>query len=314
MLTSGDFTLQQQSNTELQFKRSKYSNIPLSQVDIHLVASVDSAQKALQQNKVDAVPLVTDSKIHIGKIVQASFGAVGVYAINLRSATFADIRFREAILRALNNKELLKAGYGSGASVASGLIPNNVFDAPKNTCGKVCEPDSKRVSELLKQVFPNGSVPTLHVDFDDGSIQQAMAERTVKQLQAAGIPAAVRGHPANEYSDFVANNGAEIFRFGWVGEYPAASAFLAPWFVSNAPENATGFASTDVDSGITEALSSSSQKTRTQNLGRVQHDVLNDFVVLPIVQFVSRFEISNQIQGFTVDALGTFDPTSVSLK
>ena len=92
------------------------------------------------------------------------------------------------------------------------------------------------------------------LDYDDDPTQQKIAETVKVGLADAGIPAVLRPHPADSYADFLAGDGKELFRFGWVAPFVSADALLSPLFSSSATDfNLTRLASPAVDAALAAA-------------------------------------------------------------
>jgi peptide/nickel transport system substrate-binding protein len=89
--------------------------------------TIAAAYAGFRAGRVDVAPVgrpeTDDATRRRERIVSAPYLAVSYYALNLRSLKFVDIRFRRAIVHALDANTLVKVGYDSTAIVDDGLIP-----------------------------------------------------------------------------------------------------------------------------------------------------------------------------------------------
>jgi ABC-type oligopeptide transport system substrate-binding subunit len=238
---------------------------------------------------------------------------VSFYAFNLQDPKLADVRFRQAIIRSLDASALVRAGYGSTAQVAGGLIPLGVPGGPTVSCRDRCSFDAPSARRLLAEAFPNGQVPAIAIDYDDDPIQGAIAAEAIRQLAAVGIPAQARPHSVDTYGAFLASGQGEMFRLGWVADYPSAQTFLSPLFVRGAPDNVIGVSSQTFEDALHAAEREPDAARRIADFLHAEAAVLDQYAVAPVVQFETRVAVGTPVHGLRLDPFGTFDGAGVWL-
>ena len=175
------------------------------------------------------------------------------YGFNLKNPKFADIRFREAIVRAIDRDAIVRAIYGAARPAARRAGARRRPGLPAGGVrGPVRATTRSGPGPWWREAFGGEPVPEVAIDFDDAGTQRAVAEAMQANLQAVGIPAALRSHPFADYLKFAVSGQQEIFRLGWIGPYPTADAFLTPLFLSGLADNVTGFSSDPVDELLQE--------------------------------------------------------------
>jgi ABC-type transport system substrate-binding protein len=272
------------------------------------------AQRALGRGDVDVAQLGNeDPRPARARIARGPYLATGFYAIDLSDPKFADARFREAIVRALDAEALVAAGYGTTGSVARGLVPAGVPGGPRDQCRDLCDHDLPAAKQLLREAFPEGVVPTVAIDYDENPTQTALAEAAIAQLAAAGIPAVARPYGQDAYADFLANGDPDVFRFGVVGAFASEDAFLSPWFVPGAPENVAHVAAPEVLDGLAAARRTGNPSRRSAAYARASRAVLAARAVIPVVQFTTRYATDPAVRGVEVDPFGGFSARTVWL-
>ena len=238
------------------------------------------------------------------RTVSAPYVAVSNYALNLDNPKFANIDFREAILRALNSTALVRKTFGPTVGVASGILPETVAGHGVDPCKGICDFDLESAKAALVRAFPAGVVPLFSIDYDDTPAQATLALAAQEQLRAAGIESVPRAHPISEYDDFLANGEPDLFRLGWVALDPSAEAFLFPVFASNAPENVARIKSLASDLLVIAASTTDDSKKRARLYAKAELAILEQLAIKPVVQYRSRFIVRSTVKGLRVDALG----------
>jgi len=277
----------------------------------------DAAYAAFQDGSVDVSPVpparATDAARTFGRRGMNPYIGVVFYGLNVKSRDLADPRFREAISLAIDRKQIVDEVYQGSAGLATGLVAEAVPGRAGNACGERCRFDPDRARELLIEAFPAGGIPEVAIDHDDDPTQQAVAALIKTELDTVGIPAVLRPHPFADYGRFLVSGQQELFRLGWIADYPSPDGFLTPLFSSTSPDNLTGLASPEIDQKLAAARAEADPQKRLALYLEVEQLVLDQYVVVPVAQLESRMVASSRVQGFDLDALGTFDGASVSV-
>jgi peptide/nickel transport system substrate-binding protein/oligopeptide transport system substrate-binding protein len=180
-------------------------------------------------------------------------------------------------------------------------------------CGDRCRHDPERAKALLVEAFPAGNIPEVAIDHDDDPTQAAVAALIKTELDTVGIPAVLRPHPFADYGQFLVSGQQELFRLGWIADYPSPDGFLTPLFSSTSPDNLTGLASPEIDQKLAAARAEADPRQRLSLYLQAEDLVLDQYVVVPVAQLESRMVASSRVQGWDLDGLGTFDGAAVSV-
>jgi len=233
------------------------------------------------------------------------------YGFNLKNPKFADVRFRQAIVAAIDREAIVRVVYGPSAKVLRGLIPEGVPGAQADACGERCARSPERARALLADAFAGKPVPEVQIDFDDDGTQRAVAQAIQANLREVGIPASLRSHTYADYLRFAISGQQELFRLGWIGAYPSADAFLTPLFQTGVRDNITAFTSTQVDNTLKNARAEADEAKRVGSYQAAEKLVLDQMPILPLAQFQFQSVSSPRVSGLVVSGLGTFDATKV---
>jgi ABC-type oligopeptide transport system substrate-binding subunit len=236
------------------------------------------------------------------------------YGFNLKNPKFADARFRQAIVHAINRESIVRAIYSNTVLPLDGVTVAGVPGHQDNACGDTCSHDVAKAKQLMAELAAAGVNPgQIQLDFDQDVTQEAVAKAIQASLAEAGIDAALRPKPLKEYQDFAVSGQQELFRLGWIAAYPSADAFLAPLFLSKSSSNLTGLNSPEVDNAITAARGEADAAKRYNNYEAAERAVMAGVPVVPIAQFQIHAVGSAAVRGLVATSMGSFDASKVWL-
>ncbi|MGH9037018.1 MAG: ABC transporter substrate-binding protein [Acidimicrobiia bacterium] len=277
----------------------------------------DAAYQAFLEGDLDVAPVPpghADKEVTPrGRLEARPYLGVVFYAMNLKSPDLAEVRLRQAVSLAIDRQRIVAEVYKGEVEVATGLVAAGVPGRAADSCGERCEHDPDRARVLLAEAFSGGAIPEVAIDHDDDPTQAAVAASIKADLDGVGIPAVVRSHPFVGYPQFLVSGQAELFRLGWVADYPSPDGFLTPLFSSTSPENLTGLASPEVDQTLAAARAEPDAAKRLALYRDVEQEVLDQFVVVPVAQLEVRMAVAKGVQAFALNPLGSFDGATVGM-
>ncbi len=316
---SGPFVLQSRGDDLLHLVPSPGTpNLPLRAVDFFLAEDAAAAYDSFLAGRLDWTSVPPDRVEQVaerqGPAGSRPYLGELFYGFNLKNPKFADVRFRQAIVAAIDREAIVRVVYGPSAKVLRGLIPEGVPGAQADACAERCARDPDRSRALIAAAFPIGTaVPEVQIDFDDDGTQRAVAQAIQANLKEVGIPSALRPHTYADYLRFAISGQQELFRLGWIGASPTADAFLTPLFQSGLRDNITGFSSPPVDSFLKSGRAESDETKRIGSYQAAEKLILDQMPIVPLAQFQFQSVSSPRVSGLVVSGLGTFDATKVKV-
>ena len=314
---SGPFLIKSRTDDVVRLVPAPGVDAALRGVDLEVLPDATASYDAFLDGRLDWTAVPPDRVEQVaerhGRSAFRPYLGQLFYGFNLKNPKFADVRFREAIVRAVDRDAIVRAIYGAAAQRLDGLVPDGVPGFQPDACGERCLYDPERARALLGEVFGGQPAPEVALDFDDTGTQRAVAEAMQANLQAVGIPATLRSHPFADYLKFAVSGAQEIFRLGWIGAYPTADGYLTPLFHSGLPDNITGFTSTPVDDLLDAGRGEGDETRRTASYQQAEKLVLEQLPVIPLAQYAFHSLVSARVAGLVMSGLGTFDATKVQV-
>ena len=311
-VTSGPFVVSTSSDDVLSLVPAEGVSTKSKRLEFRLFADKAAAYDALVAGRVDwsEVPpdKLEEAAKRFGREQFKPYVAELFYAFNLRSPKFADVRVREAIVRAVDREAIVDDVYKGSVRPVEGLIVEGLAGHQADACGGKCSFDATRAKALVAELTAEGvALPEVQIDFEDDATQTAVATAIQKHLADVGITAVLRAKPLAEYQQFAVSGSQELFRLGWIAPYPSADGVLTPLFSSSSPNNLTGFSSAAVDDALRAARASSDPAARVTQFQTAEKAVLAELPIIPIGQFEIQSVASEQVRDLTVTSAGSFD-------
>src|SRR5205807_3173356 len=252
-VTSGPLRVRSRTDSLLRLVPAQGTKAYVGTVDVHFYGDEAAAYAAFNRKAVDWSPVPPDRVDEVaekhGRAGFKPYATVGFYGFNLKSPKFADSRFREAIVAAIDRDAIVRGIYNGTVRATSRLVPDGVPGSQANPCSDKCKHDPDKARALIKDAFGDKPPPDIQIDFDQDSTQESIAKAMQSNLKDVGITATLRPHAYTDYLNFALGGQQELFRLGWGGltAYPTADAFLTPLFLTGSHENVTQFTNPQVD-------------------------------------------------------------------
>ncbi|MFN2608681.1 MAG: ABC transporter substrate-binding protein [Acidimicrobiales bacterium] len=314
---SGPWKLASRTDAELHLVPAPGTKASIKAVDVFLAKDAASAYADFLRGGVDFAEAPSDQvePLPPGKGADAfrPYAAELFYGFNLDNPKFADQRFREAIVHAIDRDAIVRVVYGAAVIPTRSLVAQGIPGSQPDACAEVCRFDPAASRDLLKQAFADKPPPDISIDYDDDPTQEAVAEAMQANLKAVGINAALRPHAFGDYLQFALTGQQELFRLGWIGAYPAADAFLTPLYETGTSDNVTGFSSGPVDALLKAGRSEPDPAKRTAIYQQAEKVVMSQVPVVPIAQFQTHTVTAPRVHNLTLSVFGTFEASQVRL-
>lgn len=313
---SGSWTVEEAGADRLSLARRDGRAGHLEGVELRAFDDQAAAYRAFEDGDVDwaLVPASEhdDAVEAYGDDHFAPYQAEIFLGLRVAAPGLANPDLRLAIAAALDRGSIVDAVYADRADPLDTIVPAGIPGRDGDVCtADTCRYDPDVARAALGRAFPDGAVPTVHVDFDESPTQRTLAELVSRDLTAVGIPTELRALPREEYKAFIASGAQELFSFGWIGGYASPAAYLVPLFTSLADDNLTGVASPDVDAALAAAWASDDPAVSAERWTAAEALLLSQGIVIPLAQFRTQPVVSERVQDLAHAVDGSVDWAAV---
>lgn len=315
---SGPFRLAERDGDVLAFARAPDRRSFVDRIELRQYTDLAVAFDDFEADRLDWTVLppsrVDAAAERYGTDGFVPFQAEIYFGFNMQDPTFADVRFRQAILQAVDRDALVNAVYFGIVQPLAGIVPTGVPGADPSRCADGCRHDPAAATALLAAAFPDGAIPTVNLDYADGTDENAVAGIIQQNLQAVGIPVALRPLPAEQSFTF-ADSGSQAFvSLGWIGVAATPEDYLDRLYRSTSRDNITGLNDPNVDALLDQAATTQDADARVALVGQAEAAVLALAPALPLAQFRVLAVAHDDVHDLDVGVDGTFDGEAVWLE
>lgn len=250
-----------------------------------------------------------------GKWTAKAYPNLGLYYVgmNMTNKTLADnLDLRKAIFESMDAQHVINV-VNEGVSIpATGYVPVGIPGYRPGQNPYTYNPDDAKA--LLAKM---GTVPTLNYWFNTDEGHQKIAEVLQAGWAAAGLKVQLTNFEWGTFLDKLSKGGdSQLFRMGWLADYPSMDNFLYPLF--NSAQARTGsytfYSNKQVDSTLQQARSTVDATQRYNLYAQAEKLILTDMPAAPLY-FYRDFRVSNnRIGGFYHNPMGFTDMWKVWVK
>ncbi len=172
---------------------------------------------------------------------------------------------------------------------AKGLFPPGLPDYDPALAGQ--HPDPARGKELLARAgYPAGrGLPVLRLGWREWN--RGLGRDVARELESLGLEVELQTYPDTEYSEAMKRGEADLFRAGWMADYPDARNLLGI-FVSGAAENIGGYSNAEFDRLFGILGAEQDEATRLALARRMERILIDDVAAIflmheRVLQYVS---------------------------
>jgi peptide/nickel transport system substrate-binding protein len=257
------------------------------------------------------------------KVESTSSLNMNYIAFACESETFKNPLIRKAFNLAIDRNEIVnKWLLGEGWPAEKGFVPVMVDYPSEQLRGHTFSVQTAQ-SYLKKAGYPKGNgfpVLDFYVNAKEGSKAHTMAIGVVDQLkQNLGVDLRIKLCTLDEREEAIYSGKAQIWRTGWVADYPDPENFLSLYYGENSATNALGgyhfqCKSKEYDAIFERALKESNQEKRYSLLAECDQLLIDQAAILPLFTDDFMVMVNVRIRDFKTNAMENLDFSEIYIK
>lgn len=240
-------------------------------------------------------------------------------AWNLRSKPFDNPLVRKAFQYALDKNHLCNEILsGDGQAINRGFIPSCSYYSNPHL-GKINQ-DLKRARTYLKEAGYDAQHPFPPVSFlvntQRGSNADLWCKEVCRQLRAGlGIPIQMEYIGTKERDVRIKNGTAQLWKAGWVGDYPDAESYLRLFFQGTGKNTfGNNFYNARYNRLYLNSISTPDFNKKIRYQQACEEIITNENAILPIFSEDFFVLINLRVRGFEMNPSGIIDFSEIYLK
>lgn len=228
---------------------------------------------------------------------------------------YQDPKLRHAISLAINREEITNRIFSGTYQPATGWVPSDAVPGYEpGACGEWCEYDKDRAKQLFDETGFEGPI-TIASNADGGHKEwiSAICGQIKNNLGADCVY-----KPVPTFSEFLKMHDEQShdgpFRFGWLGDYPAAETFLGKIYRTGASSNYMGYRSEEFDAAMNKADRAPSVEEGNKLYYEAEKILAKDMPSIPLWDQKAAVGWSDRLEGATVTWDRQLNVETVKLK
>lgn len=213
---------------------------------------------------------------------------------------FSNIKFRRAILSALDQEESIKAF--ANRAIKPTKFTADTFDSID--CSNSCKSNLNESKKIIKEIYPNGDTPEITIHIENNLVQQELAILAIERLADIGVKATSTALTPGDLSNEIARGNVQLFRFGWISKVPIGADPLVKSFKIDSTENVSGLVDMKLEGEINQYLADTTEKQKLKSSQDIQKRLQDLWLTRPVAHFQKIITISKEISGYNFDLYG----------
>jgi peptide/nickel transport system substrate-binding protein len=281
--------------------------IPVEEIE-HILGTLKDAQEGKNvKHKVESCPSMS----------------INYIAMAVHSKEFSDVRVRRAFNLAINRDDIIDNYLeGEGWSAGNGFVPKMQNYPAEKVNGHSYDPEQARA--LMAQAgYPNGSnfpEQNFYVNAIEGSMSHKMCQAVAKQLKEnLGVNLKIKLCTIEEREKAIRAGKTNIWRAGWVADYPDPENFLSMFFSRNIGEQSSvmndfQYQSDAYDKLFQSALRESDPEKRMSLFVQCDQMVIDDAALMPIMTDDHIVMVNARVRDFGANSMESLNLTEIFIK
>jgi len=248
-----------------------------------------------------------------------TYKALGTYYYGFNIKNIADVNQRRAMAVAIDRKAIIKYVAQGGQTPAKAMTPPGISGGPtidsKSTVIKPTAQLAQAKALMAKVKNPKTNV-NLYVNNSPGHVQIATAIQAMwKEL---GISSSIKVQEWKQYLQFLGpppNSDVDVYRLGWIYDYPDAYNGLSLWECSSGNNN-TNWCNKAFDALIEKAGRTQNSAARIKMYQQAEAMITGptgSMAIMPIYWYVFHNLVKPNVKGYFINVQDAIDWSVVTI-
>ncbi|GAA2797582.1 peptide ABC transporter substrate-binding protein [Crossiella cryophila] len=293
----------------------------IKKVKVAIYTGTEAAYAAVKGNQLDFLDTIPPSGL-AGNLWKTdlkgrsqSFQGLSVQILNfpVYDKKYQNADFRKAISMAINRKEITEKIFEGSRKPTDGYAVDGVTGWSPGGCGELCQHNPTEAKRLFDK---SGFTGKLEITSNADGGHKEWIEAACGQIKAAlslectFAPVATFGEIRKKIN---AHEMTQVYRGGWLADYPSVENFLNPLYRTGGSSNDGGYSSPAVDAKLAEADRAGTEAESYKLYHEAEKLIANDMPAIPLWSTPSQAGWSNRLKNATMSAYRELDLSTVEV-
>ncbi|WP_211748254.1 peptide ABC transporter substrate-binding protein [Paenibacillus sp. Marseille-Q4541] len=260
--------------------------------------------------------LITDNKAKVEDSAGTYF-----YRYNTNMEPFSNAKIRQAFTMAVDRQQIVDLVVKQKQKPATGFVSYGLQDPDgsdfRDAGGELVKTDIEEAKRLLAEGMKEEgytTIPAVTLTYSTNDLHQKIAETIQAMLKSnLGVDIALESKEGKVLTDEQKKLQLQLSRSSWLPDFADPINFL-DIFVSDSPNNRTGWSNPNFDKLINDAYNESDQVKRTGYLHEAESILMEEMPIMPLYFYNSVYMQAEGLTGVLRHAYGYIDYKLAELK
>ena len=249
------------------------------------------------------------------------YPSLGTYYYGVNIKNIPDIHQRRALSLAMNRREIIDQIAQADQLVATGMSPKGISGFDQITPNSPWTPDEADLDQAKDELSQAASPKKdINLFFNNAPGHKEIATAVQAQWTQLGINSTLKQQEWAQYLEFLGpppNNAVDVYRLGWIYDFPDAINGLELWTCDSGNNN-TNYCDKDFDALVAQAKEEPDETARFAIYKQLEEKLFGQDGALPIMPIYwytyPNLEKLSVKDTFFISALDQIDFTKVEVK
>ncbi|MDW7675392.1 MAG: peptide ABC transporter substrate-binding protein [Bacillota bacterium] len=239
-------------------------------------------------------------------VIEAPFLASYYYGLNINKPPLNNVKLRQALNYAIDREVILQHLWEGIGQPLGGVVPPGFgnYKYPNN----VYNYNLTNAKKLLEDIgYPMGfGLPDLVLTYNTSAGHKTIAEAIQQQLAQIGIKVILEEVSWEELMTNMQEGTGDMFRLGWIADYPDVDSFLFPSFHTQTIDkgNFLSYSNNLVDDLLLQARAESNYEKRMELYSLAESYLIADAPMLWLFSYEQVAMKGDYVEGLKINSLG----------
>jgi oligopeptide transport system substrate-binding protein len=249
------------------------------------------------------------------------YPSLGTYYYGVNIKNISDIHQRRALSLAMNRREIIDQIAQADQLVATGMSPKGISGFDQINPNSPWTPEEADLDKAKDEMSQAASAKTdINLFFNNAPGHKEIATAVQAQWKQLGINSTLKQQEWAQYLEFLGpppNNAVDVYRLGWIYDFPDAINGLELWTCDSGNNN-TNYCDKDFDALVAQAKETPDDTARFAIYKQLEDKLFGQDGALPIMPIYwytyPNLEKLSVKDTFFISSLDQIDFTKVEVK
>jgi oligopeptide transport system substrate-binding protein len=249
------------------------------------------------------------------------YPSLGTYYYGFNMKNISDIHERRALSLAINRREIIDQVAQADQLPATGMSPKGISGFDTINPNSPWTPENGDMDQAKSELSQAASPKTnINLFFNDAPGHKEIATAVQAEWQQLGIKSTLKQQEWAQYLEFLGpppNNAVDVYRLGWIYDFPDAINGLELWTCDSGNNN-TNFCDKNFDATVAKAKETTDDNARYDIYHQLEDMLFGQDGALPITPIYwytfPNLEKQSVKDSFFISPLDQIDFTKVVVK